>query len=374
MIEPRDAHDACILYVDDEEANLVLLGRILERNGYHRLLPCQDPRDAAALMREHRPDLLITDLRMPGLHGLDLIEALAAEVAPGEYFPIIVITADVTPEAEREALSRGAKDFITKPFDATQIRLRVHNLLQTRFLHLALREHNDRLEDLVQERTIELEAARLDLLERLALAAEFRDYVTGRHTQRVGQFASLLAEKLGLPRAEVDLIERAAPLHDVGKIGIPDRILLKPGRLSRAEFDAMKEHVKVGAQLLARGHSELLHLAEEIALTHHERWDGSGYPRGLAGDEIPVVGQVVAVADVFDTLINERPYKEAWPLEKAVAEIQRQRGRWFAPRLVDAFMEVLAENPELLKRLHQEEEQALHTAHGAHPWSARRGE
>lgn len=354
MVKLRDLREATILFVDDEEVNVMLLGRILRRQGYENLIPVSDPLDVPALMAERQPDLLITDLHMPGMHGLELIAEVMAGRSDDDWFPIAVITADATPEAEAEALTRGAKDFISKPFKATQIGLRVENLLRTRFLHEALRMHADNLEEMVQERTRDLETARLDLLERLALAAEFRDYVTGRHTQRVGELCGLLAARLGLDADRVELLRRAAPLHDVGKIGIPDAILLKPGRLTETEFATMREHVDVGATLLAQGQSDLMILAERVALTHHERWDGSGYPRGLRGDEIPVEGQIVAVADVFDTLINERPYKPAWPLEKAVAEIRRQTGRWFSPRVVEAFLGVLADTDGLLERLEAE--------------------
>jgi putative two-component system response regulator len=354
MTAPRDPTDATIVFVDDEEVNLTLLGRILRRQGYERLVSSDDPRRVPDLVAEHGADLLITDIHMPGLDGMELISQVVAARPEDDWFPIAVITADLSPEAEKEALSRGAKDFITKPFKAIQIQLRVRNLLQTRFLHEALRRHNERLEDLVQDRTRELETARLDLLERLALAAEFRDYVTGRHTQRVGELAALLATELGMRRDQIELLRRAAPLHDVGKIGIPDAILLKPGRLDGEEYATMKEHVDVGVRLLAEGQSELMILAEQVALTHHERWDGSGYPRGLAGDDIPLVGQIVAVADVFDTLVNVRPYKSAWPVEAAVAEIRRKSGSWFAPRLVEAFMTVLANEPELLAQLERE--------------------
>ncbi len=350
----RDPKDAKILFVDDEEVNLVLLGRILKRHGFEHLIATDDPFEAERAMREEDPDLLITDLHMPGMNGLELIRRVVADRPEDDWFPIAVITADATPEAEREALSLGAKDFVQKPFKATQIQLRVRNLLRTRFQHVALKGYAAHLEDLVEERTRELETARMDLLERLALAAEFRDYVTGRHTQRVGEMAALLAERLGEPPQRVELLRRAAPLHDVGKIGIPDSILLKPGRLADREYQAMKEHVDVGVQLLARGQSDLMKLAEVVALTHHERWDGSGYPRGLNGDAIPLVGQIVALADVFDTLVNVRPYKPAWPVEKALAEVRRQRGRWFGPRVVDAFFDVVGAHPELLEDLERE--------------------
>ena len=354
MTQLRELQEATILFVDDEEVNVLLLRRILERQGYRDLIAVNDPLEVPDLVLERRPDLLITDLHMPGMHGLELISRVMEQRSEDDWFPIAVITADATEEAEAEALRRGAKDFIAKPFKATQIRLRVENLLRTRFLHQALRVHADHLEEKVRERTRDLETARLDLLERLALAAEYRDYVTGRHTQRVGELCGLLADRLDLGPARTELLRRAAPLHDVGKIGIPDAILLKPGRLTEREFATMREHVDVGAALLAEGQSDLMILAERVALTHHERWDGSGYPRGLRGDEIPIEGQIVAVADVFDTLINERPYKPAWPIEKAVAEVRRQSGRWFAPRVVEAFLNVLAETPGLLDRLEAE--------------------
>lgn len=328
----------------------MLLERLLASAGYRNITTTDDPRSVPDRIVQGAFHLLITDLHMPQMHGYELIDEVMQHFGPEDWFPIAVITADTTQEAEQEVLSRGAKDYINKPFRPTQIRLRVQNLLRTRLLHVALQEQNVTLEERVMERTIELEASRLDLLERLALAAEFRDTTTGMHVQRVGLLSSLLAQKVGLPKNEVDLIRRSAPLHDVGKIGIPDHILLKPGRLSDEEFEAMQNHVSVGAKLLSKSPSEMIKLAEKIALTHHERWDGSGYPRGLAGDDIPLVGQIVAVADVFDTLTNERPYKPAWPLERAVAEMRRQRGKWFAPKLVDAFLEILAENPDVIQQ------------------------
>ncbi len=350
LVEPT-LTDAKLLIVDDEPANLVVLERILNGVGYRNVTSTDDPEEGLELFDEVAPDLVCTDLHMPRMSGLELIDALGRRIAPGSFLPILVLTADLSREAEEEALARGAMDFITKPFRSSQIRLRVGNLLRTRKLHLELQGYADRLEQMVLERTIELEAARLDVLERLAQAAEYRDATTGQHTQRVGRLSGRVARELGLDRETVELIERAAPLHDVGKIGVPDTILLKPGQLTEGEWIAMRRHVEVGAELLARGRSKLIQMAELIALTHHERWDGSGYPRGLAGDEIPLPGQIVAVADVFDTLVSERPYKAAWPLEKAVAEMKRQSGRWFAPRLVGALLHVLAEDQELIAQL-----------------------
>lgn len=349
MIDDSLIQNATILAIDDEEVNLVLLRRLLQQAGYHNLVTSDDPRRALALFWRHQPDLVLLDLHMPYLDGIAVIKQLQSEIPAGSYLPMVILTADISAEAEQQALASGAKDFLNKPFKATQILLRIRNLLETRFLHLALQQQNQELERNVEHRTRELEGARLEVLERLALAAEYRDYNTGQHTQRVGRLAEKIALRLGLPADEAALLRRAAPLHDVGKIGIPDNILLKPDKLSKAEFKVMEKHVRIGARLLSKGHSELIKTAELIALTHHERYDGSGYPRGLTGEEIPLIGQIVALADVFDTLVHERPYKQAWPLEKALAEIEAQRGHWFSPRVVDAFFEVAPEVPDPLE-------------------------
>jgi putative two-component system response regulator len=335
----RTFRNARILIVDDEPGNVEVLRRLLERSGFHRLETTTDPREAASLYVRVRPDLILLDLHMPELDGLAVMDELN-EIAEASYLPILVLTGDITPEARREALSRGAKDFVSKPFDPDEVLLRIRTLLETRFLYLQIQSHNQMLEAKVRERTRELEGAQIEIIERLARAAEFRDDNTGQHTERVGQMAALLARQLGLPDMQVALIRRAAPLHDVGKIGVPDTILLKLGRLTAEEFAVVRTHTTIGARILSGSRFPILRLAEEIAFNHHERWDGDGYA-GIAGDAIPLAGRIVAVADVFDALTQKRPYKPAWPVEEALAEIDRQRGRMFDPALVDVFLRVI---------------------------------
>jgi len=343
---------ARFLIVDDELANIRVLEQMLEEWSCFNVESTLNPRETLALYSTFQPDIILLDLTMPELDGFQVMEQLRSSIPAGIYLPILVLTADISTLAKRKALAAGAKDFLTKPFDSTELLLRMWNLLETRFLHLRLQDQNQSLEQKVQERTAELETAhtrilqhvreveesQIEVLERLARAAEFRDDDTGQHTQRVGLAAALLARKLGQSEDQVSLIQRAAPLHDVGKIGISDLILLKPGKLTPEEFESMKSHARVGATLLAGGRSELMRLAECIALTHHERWDGSGYPQGLKAEEIPVEGRILAIVDVFDALTHERPYKQAWPVEAAVAEIASQSGRQFDPHAVEAFL------------------------------------
>lgn len=326
-----------ILAVDDEPANLLLLRRTLELDGYTQVEATTDPAQVPRMFVENRPDLVLLDLHMPGLDGFELMERLGPLTGEGSSVAFLVLTADATGETKRRALSMGARDFLTKPLDQIELLLRVRNLLHVQHLQGRLKQQNANLEDLVVERTRDLEQARLEILERLALAAEYRDDDTQQHAWRIGRTCALLAVGIGLPETEVELVRRAAPLHDIGKIGISDVILLKPGKLTDDEFEVIKTHTTIGAGILSGSHSPLLRLAEEIALTHHERWDGRGYPRGLSGEEIPLEGRIVAVADVFDALSHERPYKEAWPVEDAVTEILSQAGRQFDPGLVDAF-------------------------------------
>jgi putative two-component system response regulator len=329
-----------ILAVDDEEANVLLLRRVLERAGYTSLAMTSDPLQVPAMYRANRPSLVLVDLHMPEMDGFELMENLGALTEERRDIPFLVLTADATDEAKRRALSLGARDFLTKPLDQIELLLRVQNVLQVQKLQDELFEHNATLEEQVAHRTRELDKARLEILERLALAAEFRDDATQEHARRIGRTSYLLAIGLGLPRAEAELIGRAAPLHDVGKIGIPDSILLKPGLLTDVEFEQIKTHTTMGAEILSGGASALLRMAETIALTHHERWDGNGYPHGVAGEKIPLPGRIVAVADVFDALAHARPYKPPFETAAAVAEIVDGRGRHFDPNIVDAFLEL----------------------------------
>jgi putative two-component system response regulator len=329
-----------ILILDDELQNIDVLQRLLVRAGYTQVRATTNAVEALAMFRERSPDLILLDLHMPVMDGFAVMAAVREHLRPGTYLPILVLTGDLENVTKERALSAGATDFVTKPFEATEVLLRIRNLLETRDLHRRLQHHNEELEQKVRERTRELEEAQLEILERLALAAEYRDDVTGQHAQRVGALAALLAREVGMDEDGADLIRLAAPLHDVGKIGIPDAILLKPGRLTPGEFDVMRTHITIGARILDGSHFALLKLAREIALSHHERWDGTGY-QGLEGTDIPISGRLVAVADVFDSLGHERPYKKALPVDDVIEVIQSERGRHFDPEVVDAFMRLV---------------------------------
>ena len=335
--------DARILVVDDDASNVALLQRLLRLLGYTNIVGTQQPRLVPELFTELDPDVILLDLNMPELDGFQLMSILRSAVSDSVFLPILVLTADVSTEAKQRALEAGAVDFLTKPFDHAEVSLRIRNIIRTRRLHVALQDYNRTLELQVAERTAELDDARIEILERLALAAEYRDDDTGLHTRRVGHSSALIGRVMGLPPEHVQILGRAAPLHDVGKIGIPDSILLKPERLSPEEFEHMKRHTAIGAGILSGSRHELLQMAETIALTHHERWDGYGY-LGLEGEAIPLEGRIVTVADVFDALTHERPYKPPWPVEDAVEEIQRQAGTQFDPVVVTAFLQVQREN------------------------------
>jgi putative two-component system response regulator len=275
---------------------------------------------------------------MPVMDGFAVLDALRGHVAADTFLPVLVVTGDKQWELRQRALSMGAKDFLNKPFDVSELGARVLNLLETRRLHLQMKELNHLLERRVWTRTRELERAKDEILFRLAQAAEYRDDVTGKHAERVGAGAAILAETLGLGPARCDIIRRAAPLHDVGKIAIPDAILLKKGPLTQPERDVMESHTTIGAQLLTESTSDIIESARIIAMTHHERWDGNGYPNRLSGSEIPIEGQLVSVIDALDALIHIRPYKGSMTYADAEARLVADGGTAFAPELVQALV------------------------------------
>ena len=325
-----------ILIVDDQPGNVRLLEHMLLAEGYTDVVGLTDAREALATADDNPPDLVLLDLHMPHIDGIAVLHHFR-ESRPGEYLPILVLTADDTPDAKLKALDAGATDFLTKPFDHIEAVLRIRHLLDARALHVGLEER-------VAERTAELEDARLELLHRLALAAEFRDDDTHEHTQRVGRNAAALARHLGLDAEEAELIGAAAPLHDLGKIGVSDTVLLKRGPLTHDETTAMQAHAVIGARILSESRSDVLCMGEVVARSHHERWDGGGYPEGLKGEQIPLAARIVSVVDVFDALTHARPYKSPWRVDEAIAEIERQAGKAFDPAVVAAFVELVNEN------------------------------
>jgi putative two-component system response regulator len=345
---------AHVLIVDDEIGYVTLLRRMLSRAGFTDVRSTTDPRGVGALVAAEEPDIILLDLHMPERDGFQVLEALASRtggdrLASGRM-PVLVLTGDATAASKRRALALGATDFVAKPFDAPEVVLRIRNLLETRLLHRALREQNVALEAIVQARTHELEKAQTEVLERLAIAGEFRDDDTGEHTRRVGEGAARLGRILRLPQPMVELVRRAAPLHDVGKIGIPDSVLLKPGRLTPDELTVMRTHTTLGAAMLAGGRTPLVQMAERIARSHHERWDGGGYPDQLAGGAIPVEARLVAVADVYDALTSDRPYRAAWERDRVIAHIRMGAGSHFDPDIVAAFLSAEGAEHELTNR------------------------
>ena len=306
-----------ILAVDDEASNLALLRQILQ--DHYRLLFAKDGARALDLARQERPDLILLDVMMPGMSGYEVCAALKAH--PGTAaIPVIFVTALTDTDDELEGFEAGAVDYITKPVSPPIVRARVRT-------HLSL------------VRMEELRASRLEIVQRLGLAAEYKDNETGLHVIRMSHFARVLGIAAGLTEQEADDLLHAAPMHDVGKIGIPDRVLQKPGPLDADEWKVMQSHVNIGAEIIGEHSSGMLGLARNIALTHHEKYDGNGYPNGLKGDRIPLEGRICAIADVFDALTSVRPYKKAWSEEEAIDFLRQQKEKHFDPVLVDLFIE-----------------------------------
>lgn len=353
-----DGRPPRILLVDDEPINIKIVRKYLAAAGYTDFLWTSNAAEVLPLLIRAEPDVALLDIVMPNFSGLDLLAAIRADTQLA-HTPIVMLTALEDRQTKCQALALGATEFLAKPVDPSELVSRVRNVLLVKAHQDGLRERADDLERMVRERTAQLEASHQNIIHCLARAAEFRDDDTGRHVLRVGCYAGIIARELGWDEAAAESLAQAAQLHDVGKIGIPDSILRKPGKLSPEEFELIQKHTGFGKRVFEsltdteqsawRKHAELgqailggcatlvLETAAQIALTHHERWDGTGYPIGLAGENIPIAGRITAVADVFDALSTKRSYKPAFPLEKCFAILEEGRGTHFDSRVLDAF-------------------------------------
>jgi putative two-component system response regulator len=340
--------------VDDEELNRELLQGMVECLGHESEI-ARDGREALARLSP-AIDLVLLDVMMPGMDGLEVARRIRTDPEYGDL-PIVMVTALADKADRLRAVEAGANDFIAKPVDRTELRVRTTSLLKMKAAQDAVKRHRAELETLVQTRTTalrlaltevvdahqETHQAHLDTIHRLGMAAECRDGQTAAHLERVGRYCALLARRLGLPEREVEILRHASLLHDVGKIGTPDAILRKPGPLTAAERELMQQHTLIGASLLRDSASEFLRAGESIVLSHHEKWDGSGYPNGLKGEEIPLYGRICAAADVFDALTSRRSYKEPFSNEEAYEILRSGRESHFDPRIVDLFFAHLDE-------------------------------
>ncbi len=357
-VEQIDVSLAKIAIVDDESINIRVVQKYLERDGYKNFITTTDATTACGLIRKEHPDVVLLDLMMPEVSGLDILRSLRLDEST-QLVPVLILTASSDRESKRTALEIGATDFLMKPVDVDELIPRVRNALLVKAHHDHLREYAAKLAEEVQKRTAELAQSRLDVVHRLAKAAEYRDNDTGRHVIRVGKYAEIIARGMGQDEAFIELIRHAAPLHDVGKIAIPDSILLSPNKLSYEEYEHMKlhsalgkkvfeqiteeewamvrKHADAGSDILGGSQCPLLRMAARIAISHHEKWDGTGYPLALAGEDIPIEGRITAVADVFDALSSKRPYKPAFPMEKCMTIMEEGRAKHFDPKVLDAF-------------------------------------
>ena len=340
LVMPDGAQSAQRIVVVEEDESAALLARILGAAGYEEVRTASSAGVVDVLLDRWEPDLVVLDLEVPDIDGFELLTKI---VSTG--VPVLVLTDDNTPTTRRRALGLGARDFVTKPLDRVEALLRVGNLLQTRRLQRALEDRNHDLQRWVRARTADLEDARRETLERLARAAEYRDDDTSQHTKRVGRTAALLARQLGLASDTIEHLRYAAPLHDVGKIGIPDAVWLKPGALSEHERRMLEEHTEIGGRILSGSRSPILRLAEQIARTHHERWDGSGYPEGIADEQIHQFARIAAVADVYDAVTSERVYRPPMKPHEGVAIINQGEGADFDPEVVAVFSRVVMPFP-----------------------------
>jgi len=343
-----------VLFVDDDPEILRFYEESVADEGYE-ISTAPTAEDAARLVREKPPDTIILDLDMPGMGGVEFCRLLKAG-SETLTIPVVIVTGHGERDARLAALSAGADEFITKPITADELRLRIRNMLKLKSYTDRLSREQEVLDGMVRDRTKELqqtvqqlEKARLETIFRLSRAAEYKDEATGAHIKRISMYCGVLGRHLGLDEPDLRVLTHSAPLHDLGKIGIPDAILLKPGKLTKDEFKIMKTHTTLGAEILAGSDDVYLKAGSVIALSHHERWDGKGYPKGLAGEDIPLFGRIVAVADVFDALTSKRPYKDPMPFEQAASIVREGSGSQFDARITDAFSEEIGE----FERIHR---------------------
>lgn len=356
--DPRAS--ARIAIVDDEPINIKVVRKHLQNVGYQNFITTTDSSAALALIAREQPDVVLLDVMMPQVNGIEILRAVRADRRFG-HIPVLILTASTDAETKLKALEAGATDFLAKPVDPNDLVPRIRNALIVKAHHDHLARYSEQLEQQVKARTAELEVSRLQVILCLARAAEYRDDTTGRHVIRVGRYVTILARELGFAQGEADMLGLAAQLHDVGKIGLPDGILLKPGKLTTEEFTVVKRHCDIGNRIVQPLHEEdlqairiacdagvsaespLLAMASRIALSHHERWDGKGYPRGLAGKDIPIEGRITSVADVFDALTSARPYKDAFTPSKSLQIMEEGRGTQFDPAILDALLKRIDE-------------------------------
>jgi putative two-component system response regulator len=349
-----------VLIVDDEEPIRRLLGYMLQSHGYEAVL-ASDAREARLKLAETSFALVLCDVNMPGESGMDLVRHVFRQ---HPHTSAIMVTGLDSTVLANAALDMGAFGYIVKPFEANEVLINVANALRRRRLEMENRFHTENLEDVVRTRTMalqqalewleksekELRLSREETIRRLAIAAEYRDSATAQHIHRMSHYCELLARRYGLSAERCDLIRTASPMHDIGKIGTPDHVLLKPGKFTQDEFNVIAQHAEIGYRILAGSDAEILNVAATIALTHHERWDGSGYPRKLKGEAIPIEGRIASIADAFDALTTARVYKPAFDFEHAVELMTKHRGEHFDPELLDVFLASLTE----IKRIHEE--------------------
>ncbi len=353
-----------ILIVDDQPQNIELLEAYLVPNDYE-IVTAANGEAALGKLSGNQIDLILLDIMMPGMDGFEVIRRIRQDTAH-RLLPIILVTSLHEKEDRVKGIEAGCDDFITKPVDKMELLARVRSLLKVKAYNDLMINYRKELESEVTKRTDELKqalekikAASLETIYRLSMASEYKDVDTGTHIKRMSRYSAAVARRMGLDEETIETILYAAPMHDLGKIGIPDRILLKPGMLDPAEWEMMKQHSVIGAKILKGSDAEFIRLAEIIAQSHHEKWDGSGYPDGLKGKEIPIAGRITAIADVFDALTSKRPYKEALSVETSLAIIREGRGRHFDPDVVDAFFVILDEILTIKKEYDDDNQQAL---------------